>query len=90
MIAIPLNTISSKTHSMNRYNDWETILAYGNEDLEKTGYSILIVEPEEGFYDCEIRKDGKLVEVYAENYYEDELQDLVTDAIHYVKTELAS
>ena len=68
---------------MNRYNDWQTLLAYANEDLEKTGYSLLIVEPEEGFYNCEIRKDGELVEVYAENYYEDELSDLVNDALHY-------
>ena len=74
---------------MNRRNDWENLLAYGNEDLEKTGYSLLIVEPEEGIYDCEIWKDGELVEVYAENYYEDELSDLVTDAIHYVLSELA-
>lgn len=68
---------------MNRYNDWQTLLAYANEDLEKTGYSLLIVEPEEGFYNCEIHKDGELVEVYAENYYEDELSDLVNDALHY-------
>ena len=68
---------------MNRYNDWQTLLAYANEDLEKAGYSLLIVEPEEGFYNCEIRKDGELVEVYAENYYEDELSDLVNDALHY-------
>ena len=69
---------------MNRRNDWENLLRIFNEDLEKTGYSIDIVQPEDGFYNCEIWKDGKRVEVYAENYYEDELSGLVDDAFHYV------
>ena len=69
---------------MNRYNDWENLLRIYNEDLEETGYSIDIVQPEDGFYNCEIWKDGKRVEVYAENYYEDELSGLVDDAFHYV------
>ena len=73
---------------MNRYNDWQTILKLANEDLEKFGYSLLIVEPEEGFYNCEIRKDGELVETYAENYYEDELSDLITEAWHDIKLKL--
>ena len=73
---------------MNRYNDWQTMLKYANEDLDKFGYSLLIVEPEEGFYNCEIRKDGNLVETYAENYYEDELSDLITDAWHDTKLKL--
>lgn len=71
---------------MNRRNNWEQLLEYANEDLEKSGYSILVVEPEEGFYNCEIRKDGQLVEVYAQNYFEDELADLMSDAWHYVKS----
>lgn len=73
---------------MNRYNNWRTLLNYANEDLEKTGYSLLIVEPEEGFFDCEIWKDGKLVETYAGGYYEDELSDLIIDAQDYIKTSL--
>ena len=73
---------------MNRYNNWRTLLNYANEDLEKTGYSLLIVEPEEGFFDCEIRKDGELVETYAGGYYEDELSDLIIDAQDYIKTSL--
>ena len=68
---------------MNTYNDWERILQLANEDLNKIGYSILITEPEEGFYNCEIWKDGKLDETYAENYYENELSDLVTEVWHY-------
>ena len=68
---------------MNKYNDWKNLLKIANEDLEKTGYSLLIVEPEEGFYNCEIWRGGTVAEVYAENYYEDELSDLITDAWHY-------
>ena len=74
---------------MNTHNDWKNLLSIFNEDLEKTGYSLLIVEPEEGFYACEILKNGELVETYAENYYEDELSDLITDAAHHVLTNLA-
>ena len=74
---------------MNTHNDWKNLLSIFNEDLEKTGYSLFIVEPEEGFYDCEILKNGELVETYAENYYEDELSDLITDAAHHVLTYLA-
>ena len=73
---------------MNRYNDWKGLLKMANEDLDKHGYSLLIVEPEEGFYNCEIRKDGELVETYAENYYEDELSDLITEAWHDIKLKL--
>ena len=74
---------------MNRYNDWKNLLRIFNEDLEKTGYSLLIVEPEYGVYNCEIWKDGELVETYASNYFEDELSDLITDAGHYALTLLA-
>ena len=74
---------------MKRRNDWENLLRIFNEDLEKTGYSIDIVQPEDGYYNCEIWKDGKRVEVYAENYFEDELSSLITDANHYILTTLA-
>lgn len=67
----------------NRYNNWKQLLEYANEELGKYGYSILVVEPEEGFYNCEIWKDGRKVETYAENYYEDELSDLMTEVWHY-------
>ena len=69
---------------MNRYNDWQGLLKLANEDLEKFGYSLLIVEPEEGFYNCEIWKDGEEPKTYAENFYEDELEDLLEDAWVYV------
>ena len=69
---------------MNTYNDWEYLLQLANEDLNKVGYSILITAPEKGVYGCEIWKDGELDETYAENYYENELSDLVTEVWHYI------
>lgn len=74
---------------MNRVNNWEQLLEQANKELEKRGYRIDVNDDEEeGFYDCNIFKDGKFVEVYAENYYEDELSELVNDAWHYVTTKL--
>lgn len=72
---------------MNRRNEWQKILEIANNDLALYGYSLLIVEPEEGFYNCEIWKDGEHVDTYAENYYEDELDELVNDAWYFVKSE---
>lgn len=73
---------------MNRHNDWENLLHIYNDDLEdlETGYSIDIVQPEDGYYNCEIWKDGKRVEVYAENYFEDELTDLIVEAARYARS----
>lgn len=72
---------------MNTHNDWKTLLKLANADLDQYGYSLLIVSPEEGFYNCEIWDDESYnpVEIYAENYYEHELSDLITEAWHYVK-----
>lgn len=70
---------------MNRCNDWRTSLRYANASLGTSGYSIKFTEPEEeSVFNCEIWKDGKFLETYAENYYEDELSDLVDDAWAYV------
>ena len=74
---------------MNTHNDWKNLLRISNEDLEKTGYSLLLTEDEDGYYSCEIWKDGNMLGVYAENYWEDELTDLITDATHHVLTYLA-
>ena len=69
---------------MNKHNDWEKLLAYANEDLAKIGYQ-LELEETEGCYDCKVTTDGYVVEVYAENYTEEELSNLITDAWHDVK-----
>ena len=74
----------------NKRNDWKNLLRIANEDLAKFGYSIDIDdEEEEGFFTCEIRHNKRgYVETYAENYYEEELSDLIYDALHYVKSEM--
>ena len=75
---------------MNTRNDWENLLRIFNKDLEKTGYSIKITDYNtDGCYTCEFIKYGVSVMVYAENYYEDELSSLITDAHHYILTTLA-
>ena len=75
---------------MNTRNDWENLLRICNEGLGKTGYSIKITDYyDDGCYTCEFMKDGVSVMVYAENYYEDELSSLITDANHYILTTLA-
>lgn len=72
---------------MNRINNWEQTLEYANEELGKYGFAIKLTEPEdEGCFNCEIWKDGELLETYAENYYEDELAGLVEEAWNYVAT----
>ena len=54
-------------------------------DLARQKFCITITDPEgEGFYQCDIFNNGILEETYAENYYEDELSDLIIDAWHYV------
>lgn len=68
---------------MNKHNDWETLLSLANEDLAKIGlYLELEHNEEDGCYKCNVMTDGYLVETYAENYYEEELSDLITDAWH--------
>ena len=70
---------------MNKRTDWENALATANADLKKRGYSIDVNDnDEEGFFKCDILKDGVVVETYAENYYEDELEDLIADAVAYI------
>ena len=75
---------------MNTRNDWENLLRIFNKDLKRTGYSIKITDyNNDGCYTCEFIKYGVSVMVYAENYYEDELSSLITDAHHYILTTLA-
>lgn len=71
---------------MNRVNDWKKLLEIANEDLKLYGYELHVFDYGDGYYICEILKDGMSEEVYAENFYEDELSDLVNEAWHYVKS----
>ena len=74
---------------MNKRNDWENLLELANKDLARQKISISITCPEEeGFYQCDILQDGIVVETYAENFYEEELSDLITEAWHYVNEKI--
>ena len=72
---------------MNIHNDWQNLLKLANEDLANHGYELKVYE-DDGYYSCDIWKDGVAFDIYAENYFENELSDLITDAWHYVLTEL--
>ena len=67
----------------NRLSDWEKLLQYANEDLEKHGYLLLISE-DEGCYSCIIWHNGKQIAVYAENYFEDELPGFKPGKIKFI------
>lgn len=43
---------------------------------------------DKGFFKCIIYKGKKKVQTYAENFYEDELEDLVNEAWYFVKNNL--
>jgi c-di-GMP-related signal transduction protein len=69
---------------MNRCNDWRRLLEIANKELSRKGYELKVYEDEEGCYSCDVWKSGKALEIYAENYFEDELSALVNDAWAYV------
>lgn len=71
---------------MNRRNEWENLLKTANEDLKADGIRISIDDDEEeGYFRCIIYKGNRKIETYAENYYEDELDELVNDVWSYAK-----
>ena len=68
--------------------EWQSLLDYANEELKKKGYSLRITEPEEeGFFRCEILHNGVLKDCYGDNYFEGELEDLISDAWHSILLE---
>jgi hypothetical protein len=80
----------------NRYNDWQGMIKLANEDLKKYGAMILHHEDEEdGTFSVEILygldfanfdvTKYKECEEFAENYYEDELSELINDAWHHAR-----
>lgn len=65
-------------------NNWEKILNSINADLAKSGVCIKIADYyHDGCYTCKICNGG-VSEVYAENYFEEELAELITDAHIYI------
>ena len=65
---------------MNFRNDWEATLEMANKDLEKYGMKIRVLyDPDDDIYSCDIHDGFEWVN-FADNYYENELGELVNDA----------
>lgn len=66
---------------MNEEKEWKERLELANNDLKQYGIWLVIEEPEEGFFSLIIAGPG-LDDRYtfAENYYENELGELINDA----------
>lgn len=69
---------------MNTRNEWKNLLKIYNSELKQYGVSLEITK-DGGLYGCNILKDGKNVETYAENFFEDELDELITEVGVYAK-----
>lgn len=63
----------------NRVNNWEQLLELANKDLKKYGVELKVVE-DTGDYDLHIFYPDGTTDIYAQNYYEYELGELVNDA----------
>ncbi len=70
---------------MNTRNDWEGTLQMANEDLKQYGMEIIVrpdgpgMEVDDDYHTVFI-KDGDEEEVFADNYYERELGEVVNEA----------
>ena len=62
----------------NKVNNWKELLKMANEDLKKHDAEIGVYDYDD-VYSVTIVVNG-VEEEYADNYYEDELQDLINDA----------
>lgn len=72
---------------MDKMKEWQTQLENANGRLAPLGMRLTVNEDEEGFFAllvCGPRT--KEVMTYAENYYEDELEDLIIEANAYART----
>ena len=68
---------------------WQKELAYLNEKLaDCSKYNVRIFDNGDGCYMCNILNDGIEDEVYAENFYEDELYDLIDSVQNYLMNKI--
>lgn len=70
----------------NRVNNWKELQKLANEDLKKYDAEIGVYDHDDA-YSVTIVVDGK-EEEYADNYYEDELGDLINDAWAHVRAKI--
>lgn len=70
---------------MNKRNEWETTLQMANEDLKQYGMEIIVrpdgpgMEVDDDYHTVFIKDDDE-EEVFADNYYEHELGEVVNEA----------
>ena len=70
----------------NKVNNWQELLKIANEDLKQYDAEIGVYDHDDA-YSVTIVVDGK-EEEYADNYYEDELGDLINDAWAHVRAKI--
>lgn len=71
----------------NKVNNWQKLLKLANKDLKKYDAEIGVYEHDDA-YSVTIVVDGK-EEEYADNYYEDELGDIINDAWAHARAKIA-
>lgn len=65
---------------MSNKTDYKQLLEHANKDLAPIGKKLILKEDEEGYFSLHIREKSGKMTCYAENYYENELEDLITEA----------
>lgn len=72
---------------MNKIKKWQTQLETANERLAPLGMRLTVSEDEEGFFALHVFGPGADEGfIYAQNYYEDEIEGLISDAEAYART----
>lgn len=72
---------------MHKMKEWQTQLKNANERLAPLGMRLTVSEDEEGFFALHVCGPGADEGfIYAQNYYEDELERLISDAEAYART----
>ena len=65
----------------NKVNNWEQLLELANKDLERYRVKMNVVHVDNtADYDLHILYPDGTTDIFAQNYYEDELGELVNDA----------
>lgn len=70
---------------MNKRKEYQNLLQQANEDLSAYGKHLELDKEGDTYYSLLIHYSDDSVECYAENYYEHELDELITDAWYYAK-----
>lgn len=65
---------------MNDRTDYKQLLEQANKDLAPIGKKLILKEDEEGYFSLHIREKSGKMTCYAENYFENELEDLIAEA----------